>query len=323
MEDNYGREINYLRLSITDRCNFRCLYCMPKEGIKKLPKNEILSFESMVKLVKAAVKLGFKNVRFTGGEPLIRRDMPKLIGAVNDIDGIKDLSMTTNGSLLSGLAKELKLSGLDRINISLDALTPDKFREITRGGDLHSVLSGIQAAKSVGLNPIKLNAVVIKDVNESEVLPLVDFAVEEGLILRFIELMPMGEAAKSSLKRVDLDKIKKLIKKRWKLVRTSGPKGNGPASYYHVARKGKNGMLGFIFPISKNFCDSCNKIRVTSQGKVRPCLACDKEYELEINKRTSINSLSSQLAEIIKRKPYGHQWDVISSTKGEMSKIGG
>lgn len=322
MRDSYSREINYLRLSITDRCNFRCKYCMPEQGITKIPHDKIISYEHIVRLVQAASEIGINKIRLTGGEPLTRKDLPKLVKKIDGIDGIDDLSLTTNGSLLEGLSNELASSGLDRVNVSLDAIDPDKFTEITRRCDVEKVLSGISAATEAGLTPVKINTVIVKGMNESEILPLVDFAVANELPVRFIELMPMGEAAKRSLESLSLKEVTEIIKRKWDLSKTDGPHGNGPATYYRVRNGEREGMVGFIFPLSKNFCDGCNRIRMTSRGTIRPCLARDEEYTLDID-NTSIEELSTRLAEIIKRKPYEHKWDTKSITAGEMSKIGG
>ncbi|MBS3765498.1 GTP 3',8-cyclase MoaA [Candidatus Bipolaricaulota bacterium] len=323
MKDSYGREINYLRLSVTDRCNFRCQYCMPEGGIDKIPHDEILSFEEIVRLVRAAANLGVEKVRLTGGEPLARREISGLVEMIGRITGIKDLSMTTNGSRLSELAGKLAGAGLDRVNISLDSVHPDTFSEITRGGDLDEVLAGINAAKKGGLDPVKLNTVIMKGLNESEITDLVEFAVREELVLRFIELMPMGEASDRAIEPLPLEEVRQAVEEDWELKRVSGPKGNGPARYFRVERDGLEGEIGFIFPISKSFCAGCNRLRVTAQGAVRPCLARDEEYGLEIEDDTTVPELEDRLSEIINEKPYGHQWEEERETTGEMSEIGG
>ncbi|MBS3786961.1 GTP 3',8-cyclase MoaA [Candidatus Bipolaricaulota bacterium] len=323
MKDSFGRDITYLRLSLTGRCNFRCKYCMPEEGIEKLPREEILSFEEIVNLVRAASELGINKVRFTGGEPLTRKDLPGLVKMVDAIEGIDELSLTTNGSSLSGVAEDLSQAGLDRVNISIDAMDPEVFAEITRRGELSSVLAGIEAAKRAKLDPVKLNTVIIKDVNESEIGPLMEFAAAEDLVLRFIELMPMGEAAKGAIESLPLNKVEKIIKRKWTLEEISGPQGNGPAKYYRASRRNTSGKVGFIFPLSRSFCDDCNRIRITSRGKVRPCLARDEEYDLGINENTSVDVITTRLRKIIEEKPYGHRWEKQDTTAGEMSEIGG
>lgn len=323
MKDDFGRNINYLRLSLTGRCNFRCKYCLPEEGIEKLPRKEILSFEEIVNLVRAASELGINKVRFTGGEPLTRKDLPSLVEMVDEIEGIDELSLTTNGSSLSGVAEDLSQAGLDRVNISVDAVDSEVFAEITRGGELSSVLAGIEAAKKAELNPVKLNTVIIKGVNESEIGPLMEFAAAEDLVLRFIELMPMGEAAGGAVESKPLNEVKEEIESEWSLKETSGLPGNGPAEYYRVSRGDLTGKVGFIFPLSKSFCDGCNRIRITSRGKVRPCLARDEEFDLGIDEGTSVDEIASRLRKIIENKPYGHKWDKQEETAGEMSEIGG
>lgn len=323
MKDGFGREITYLRLSLTGRCNFRCKYCLPKEGIEKLSRKEILSFEEIVNLVRAASELGISKVRFTGGEPLTRKDLPHLVEMIDEIEGIDELSLTTNGSLLSGVADDLSQAGLDRVNISIDAMDPEIFAEITRGGELSSVLAGIEAAKGAELDPVKLNTVIMKGVNESEIGPLMEFAAAEDLVLRFIELMPMGEASGGAIEPMPLEEVKENIEMEWSLEEISGLRGNGPAEYYRASRENTSGKIGFIFPLSRSFCDGCNRIRITSRGRVRPCLARDEEYDLNINEETTVDVITSRLRKIIENKPHGHQWERQESTAGEMSEIGG
>lgn len=323
MQDSFGREINYLRLSVTDRCNFRCQYCMPEEGIEKVAHDDILSYEEILKLIKAAANLGVDKVRLTGGEPLTRKGLPDLVEMISEVEGIEDLSMTTNGSRLGEFADDLAKSGLDRVNISLDSVDPELFEKITRGGDLDSVLSGIEAAGAAGLQPVKLNSVIIKGVNDSEVNSLVEYAVSQGVVLRFIELMPMGEAADIAVEPTPLNEVRRAVEREWDLEKISGPRGNGPARYYRAERDEQSGRIGFIFPISHNFCDSCNRIRVTSRGNVRPCLARDEQYELNIENNTTVESLQDQLKEVIAKKPHGHRWEEEKATSGEMSEIGG
>jgi len=323
MQDNFGREINYLRLSVTDRCNFRCQYCMPEEGIEKVSHEDILSYEEILKLIKAAANLGIDKVRLTGGEPLTRKGIPDLVEMISEVKGIEDLSMTTNGARLGEFAEDLAESGLDRVNISLDSVDPELFTKITRGGELNSVLSGIEAAENAGLNPVKLNTVIMKGLNDSEVNSLVEYAVSQDVVLRFIELMPMGEAADMAVDPTPLDEVRQEVEREWELKKVSGPRGNGPAEYYRVKRGSEAGRIGFIFPISHNFCDNCNRIRVTSRGNVRPCLARDEQYELNVEKGTTVASLQDQLREVITKKPHGHRWEEEQATAGEMSEIGG
>lgn len=323
VKDSYGREINYLRISLTDRCNYRCKYCMPEEGINKIPHDEIISYEDIVKVVRAASELGIEKIRFTGGEPLTRKDLPTLVEMIGDIEGITELTMTTNGSLLDDLAVDLSRAGLDRVNVSLDAVDPGVFADITRVGNLQDVIDGIEAAKRAGLSPVKLNTVVVKELNELEILPLIDFSVKNGLVLRFIELMPMGEAATGDLEGLPLNEIKEIVERKWNLAPVDGPRGNGPATYYRARNQEREGTLGFIFAMSDRFCEDCNRLRLTSRGTVRPCLARDEEYDLGVDKDTSQSKITDRLAEIIRKKPYQHQWGRDSVTTGEMSEIGG
>ncbi|HZJ76922.1 MAG TPA: GTP 3',8-cyclase MoaA [Oscillospiraceae bacterium] len=277
MKDSYGRKINYLRISLTDRCNFRCVYCMPEKGIQnKLYHESMLSLEDIYVLIKHFVELGIDKVRFTGGEPLVRKGIVDLISEVGKLEGIKDLAMTTNGSLLKQMAKPLKEAGLSRVNISLDTLDPVKFSKITRCGDLDAVLKGIDEAMNVGLAPIKINTVLIGGVNDNEIRDLIDFT-KKGIDVRFIELMPIGEAAGfAEEKFVSTDLVLKTVSE---LVPIEREDKSSPAAYYVLP--GVEGKVGLINPISCKFCSNCNRVRITSTGKLKLCLHSNREIDLK------------------------------------------
>lgn len=264
--DDVIRKIDYLRISVTDRCNLRCSYCMPKEGILNKPHNEILTFEELLRLVKLFVSLGIKRIRLTGGEPLARKDIVSLIGSLNKIDGIEDLSLTTNGALLSFYAKMLKASGLKRINISLDTLKVDRFRRITNSDSFYDVLEGIDKAKEMNLHPLKLNMVVMRGINDDEIIDFVEFARFKGLILRFIEFMKVTPLWKEGY-FIPIEEVKDICAKRYRLKKT-GITGSGPAEYYRVE---DNVIIGFI-KTDENICRNCTRLRLTSTGELKICL---------------------------------------------------
>ena len=273
--DHLGRKIDYLRISITDRCNLRCRYCMPADGVETKGHQDILSYEDIIKIVKTGIELGIRKVRITGGEPLVRLGVEDLISSLSRLE-LKDISMTSNAVLLSKKAEKLKAAGLDRINISLDTLDPVKFKEITRRDNLQQVLSGIRAAQKAELNPVKLNVVVMKGINDDELFDFVELSRSEKLSIRFIEYMPLGGEAEAG-KFISSSDIKNLISKKYKL-QPADSKGNGPANYYKV--EGAAGTIGFISAVSEHFCSSCNRLRLTADGRFKPCLAGNQEVKI-------------------------------------------
>ena len=273
--DHLGRNIDYLRISITDRCNLRCRYCMPADGVETKGHQDILSYEDIIKIVKTGIELGIRKVRITGGEPLVRLGVEDLISSLSRLE-LKDISMTSNAVLLSKKAEKLKAAGLDRINISLDTLDPVKFKEITRRDNLQQVLSGIRAAQKAELNPVKLNVVVMKGINDDELFDFVELSRSEKLSIRFIEYMPLGGEAEAG-KFISSSDIKNLISKKYKL-QPADSKGNGPANYYKV--EGAAGTIGFISAVSEHFCSSCNRLRLTADGRFKPCLAGNQEVKI-------------------------------------------
>ncbi|MCJ7576336.1 MAG: GTP 3',8-cyclase MoaA [Dehalococcoidia bacterium] len=322
MLDSFGRSINYLRISVTDRCNLRCIYCMPPEGVPQMPHGEILSYEEIRIIVQAAAELGINKIRLTGGEPLVRADLPKLIKMLSRIGGIQELSLTTNGTLLKNYALELRQAGLSRINLSLDTLKPDRFRYITRLGRLKDVLEGISAAKKAGFDPIKINAVVMQGINDDEILDFARMTCEEGCHVRFIELMPF----KGMAEFVPSVEVRQRISLLGKLEPCPSITGNGPARYYRLA--GAKGTIGFISPLTElPFCSRCNRIRLTPDGRLRPCLLGEDEIDLKMPLRNnaSTEELRRLILKAVASKPEHHHLEGGNArpVKRKMSQIGG
>ncbi len=305
LSDSFQRPIDYLRISVTDRCNLRCVYCMPAEGIDLLAHEDVLSYEEIYQVATAAAELGIKKVRITGGEPLVRIGLSSLIEMLAQIDAIDDIALTTNGILLARYADELKAAGLRRVNISLDTLKPEKFRLITRGGDLDSVLEGIEAAGTAGLNPIKINVVVMARSNDDELTDFARKTVDDGWHVRFIEHMPFNsEMASSSF--VSVNEVRERLASLGELEPCTF-KGNGPAKYYRLPQA--KGTIGFITPVSEHFCFHCNRLRLTADGRLRPCLLSEQEIDLRQPLRQGISA--EELKKLIKRavdsKPQKHK----------------
>jgi cyclic pyranopterin phosphate synthase len=310
MQDKFGREINYLRLSITDRCNLHCSYCRPKEGVAPKSHDEILRYEEIIRIVSEAAKIGFVKVRVTGGEPLVRRGFVGLLHELNKIAGLQDLSLTTNGILLEEYAADIFDAGVRRLNISLDSLQKEKYAGITNGGDLDLVLRGIARAGNIGFSPIKINMVVIKGLNDDEILNFAKLALDKPLQVRFIELMPFKQA------RIDHDRkylpsleVMQRITKCLDLdsVNITSNELSGPARVFKI--KGGRGEIGFINPVSDGFCSSCNRLRLTADGKLRSCLLGDEEIDLKKVLRDSGSNdreLANLISDAILLKPLHH-----------------
>ncbi len=296
MVTKYGQKIDYLRLSITDACNLGCRYCMPEDCSKNIHQ-ETLSNEEIVLLVRTLTELGIRKVRLTGGEPLLRKNIIKLVGELSQIKEIEDLSLTTNGILLAEYAQQLRDAGLDRVNISMDTLNAEKYAYLTRGGDLLKVLNGIQTAKAVGFNSVKINVVVIKELNTDEIDDFIDLAAD-GIEVRFIELMPSGQTRAWS--QNNFVSNKDLIEKYGhRLIKKIDCK-NSTAQYFESEFKGVR--VGFISPVTNAFCDSCNKIRITSSGHLKTCLQLDSKISLK-NYLKKPSLLKLVLQKSIERKP--------------------
>ncbi len=274
MKDNFGRSIKYMRISITDRCNLRCKYCMPEDGIADIGHHQIISFENIEKVVKAAVKLGITKYRITGGEPLVRKGIVELVETLSAIEGVETLTMTTNGILLPQYAEKLKTAGLDRINISVDTLNHRKYSEITRGGHLEEAFAGINAAMKADLTPVKINVVVMKGFNDDEIMDFVQLTYQFPYEIRFIELMPIGQNDEVRGYGIMTNQE---IKDKLPALRPMESE-DGVAEIYRYP--GARGTLGFISPMSNHFCSRCNKIRLTSDGKLKPCLHSNEEIDL-------------------------------------------
>lgn len=283
--DRRRRPLKDLRISVTDRCNYRCSYCMPLDEYDWIEKNQILTFEEIARLTALFLKSGVDSVRLTGGEPLVRRNLEQLVVALSALPGLKDLSLTTNGSLLSEKAQALKKAGLNRVSVSLDTLIPDRFRQITQRGDLDVVLKGLFAAQKAGLGPIKINAVIIRGVNDDEILDLVRFSRENSLVIRFIEYMDVGNANGWSLeKTVTKKEIFDAIHSRFPLRERGRKEGRAPAIDYEFADGA--GELGIIGSVTEPFCGTCTRARLTADGKLVTCLFAPQGYDLKSLMRT-------------------------------------
>lgn len=325
--DSYNRKIDYLRVSVTDRCNMRCTYCMPPEGVNLIRHSEVLHFGEIRDIVKAGAWLGIKSIRLTGGEPTIRKDVQRLISMLKEVDGIEEVTMTTNALLLSRYAKEFKEAGLDRVNISLDSLKPDRFYEITRGGDLKTVLEGIEAAVNEGLSPVKLNAVIIPGFNEDEVEDMARLTIDKPLHIRYIEFMPIGDQRLHREKRyIKTAELVERIEKAFELETADRGAGMGPARGFKI--KGALGTIGFISSMSDHFCNSCNRMRLSSDGWLRSCLFNEKlgvDMKTPLRDGASIDELEELFMKAAGIKPEGHELDRRTALDFErtMSQIGG
>ncbi len=322
--DGFGRIHTYLRVSVTDRCNFRCVYCMPPEGVAWMPRPDILTYEELARLVRIFVGLGIRKVRLTGGEPTIRRDFVQLVAALGRLEGLDDLSVTTNGLRLAGMAHELATAGLRRVNVSLDTLRPDRFRAITRGGDLRRVLVGIDAALEAGLVPVKINAVVLAGVNDDEVEDLVAWAARDTqrLQLRFIEYMPF----EARLHRcVPAHRIRQRLAERMDLEPCDRQVGDGPARTWRDRRTGQ--VIGFISPLSASFCASCNRLRLQADGHLRTCLSDDRTPSLRELLRGGADdaAIAGAIRKMVLGKREGHGCEVEGGRlfEGVMTQVGG
>ena len=372
--DSFGRTIDYLRVSVTDRCNFRCVYCMPEQGAPIAPKAEILTFEEIERLLRIAAGLGMRKVRLTGGEPLVRKDIDKLVAAVGSIPGIEDISMTTNGMLLARYARGFAESGLNRVNISLDTLRPDRFQAIARRGNLQDVLDGIDAAQEAGLTPLKLNCVAMRGVNDDEIVDFVRLTLESAFDVRFIELMPINwstgddslntffalsapqgykssgnvtvyanstassfsafritnsgdgmlNAAQMRNMFISAADIRNRIENIFGPLEPAEVITNGPARSFRIP--GASGTIGFISQITNDICKSCNRLRLTADGFLRPCLMADGELDL----RTPLRSGASddKIADLFRitvlHKPWEHRLeDGMAPVGRNMSQLGG
>jgi cyclic pyranopterin phosphate synthase len=334
MKDGHGRTIDYLRISLTDRCNLRCIYCMPAEGVKLMSHDEILRIEEIARIARVATRIGIRSVRLTGGEPLVRLGVTDLVRDLANMPGIENISMTTNGVLLPRMADGLKEAGLSRVNISLDTLDPEQFTKITRLGSIQTTLDGIDAALEAGFNPVKINSVVVRQLNQ-DYLGFAKLSIDQPLHVRFIEYMPVGESEGidghgwGPEDVVPSEELLDIINERAKaeglaplepIGGDDAPLGWGPARYF--AFPGAKGTVGFISPLSRHFCGDCNRLRLTADGKLRPCLFSDREIDV----RTALREGGDEAVyecflEALDMKPDEHHDRV--GTERRMSQIGG
>ncbi len=334
MRDGHGRVIDYLRISLTDRCNFRCIYCMPEDGVDMMSHDQIMRIEEIEAIARVATRIGIRSVRLTGGEPLVRKGVVELVESLSDMEGINNISLTTNGVLLPQMASDLKRAGLSRVNISLDTLDPAQFTEITRVGRIESTLKGIDAALENGFNPVKVNAVTVRRLNQ-DFLEFAKMSINRPLHVRFIEYMPVGETSEDAGTGwgkedvIPSEELLEVINERAAaeglpgLVPVEGegkPLGWGPARYFSFP--GAQGTVGFISPLSRHFCSECNRLRLTADGKLRPCLFSDKEIDVRTALREGgEDAVYECFLEALDLKPDEHHDKV--GTERKMSQIGG
>lgn len=307
MKDQYDRTIDYIRISVTDKCNLRCKYCMPKDGVENLCHDDILTFDEIITICKSMVKLGIHNIKITGGEPLMRKDIVKLISAIKNIEGIEKVTLTSNGILLYDYLEQLEQAGLDGLNISLDTLDKKKYNEITKTDGLDSVLKSIEKATKTSIPCIKINCLAIKDFNEDEITSIAAFAKDKNINVRFIEVMPIGLGL--AYEPILQEEIKNILEKEYgKMKYCSDKIGNGPAKYYTLANfKGK---IGFISAISHKFCDNCNRVRITSDGILKLCLQYHNDLNLKEMLRNNVDEKEfiGILENAVYNKPKQHKF---------------
>ncbi|MHB8347799.1 MAG: GTP 3',8-cyclase MoaA [Acidiferrobacterales bacterium] len=307
--DSFSRRIEYLRVSVTDRCDLRCSYCIPKGFTDFEEPGHWLSFDEIERVVRAFTQLGVQRVRLTGGEPLSRGKLPELAARLVRLTGIHDLSLSTNGTRLRKLALPLRRAGIARLNVSLDSLVPERFSEITGGGELEQVLDGLMAAKEAGYDPVKINMVAMKGVNDDEISDMVDFCIRHDFTLRLIETMPMGSSGREAAERyLDLQEVKRSLQSRYELIPTMMP-GGGPARYVRVG--GTNLRIGFITPISQHFCATCNRVRLAVDGTVYTCLGQENNLELRplLHSGATDEELKEAICRAVSLKPERHEFN--------------
>ena len=310
--DKFNRVVDYVRISVTDRCDFRCVYCMAEDMVFA-PRSEILSLEEIALIAQAFVELGVSNIRLTGGEPLVRKGITQLVERIACLPGLKQLNMTSNGSQLPHLAGPLKQAGLNRLNISLDSLKPDRFKQLTRTGDLQTVLDGIMQAKTEGFTDIKINCVVLKGRNDDEILDLIEFIRQHHFGISFIEEMPLGEIKEHdrALTFMSSSEIKNIITQQYDLISCDEQTG-GPSRYWQFA-DGHSSRIGFISPHSHNFCESCNRVRITAQGRLLLCLGNEHSIDLKAVVRCypgELEPIKHAIREAMNLKPERHHFDL-------------
>ena len=324
MKDKYNREIKYLRISLTELCNFRCRYCMPEEGICKKKHEDMMTQEEIISAVRVATKLGVSKIRLTGGEPLVKKNVVDIVSKIREIDGVEEICLTTNAALLPQCAKDLKSAGLDRVNISLDTLDKEKFKYITRIGELDDTLKGIDVALETGFKKVKINTVVIGGFNDDEIVDIANITLEKPLDVRFIELMPMydsGDFGKDAF--ISYEEVLEIIKKslNGKSFLDVSDDENSVARLYKI--EGAKGCIGVISPVNNHFCDRCNRLRLTADGKIKPCLHSNQEISI---KGLSEKEMEEKFIEAIMSKPEKHSllsYESRSRADRNMNEIGG
>ncbi|MEI7025141.1 GTP 3',8-cyclase MoaA [Paenibacillus sp. y28] len=328
--DSFGRVHDYLRISVTDRCNLRCVYCMPEEGMAFEPDERLLSFAEIREVVRVLAGYGVRKLRLTGGEPLVRRDLPQLVAMLSQIPGIEDIALTTNGIYLANRAAQFKSAGLTRVNISLDSLRPDRFALITRGGDVQRVMSAVRESIRVGFHPIKINVVLMKGLNEDEIDDFLQWTIDEEINVRFIEYMPIGHDDDGwRSKYLPLNTVlERCLTRGWAVESTGEVYGNGPSHNYLI--RGAKGRFGLIHPVSDHFCETCNRLRLTADGSIKPCLYWTDEFNVRgvigndeavaqlFFKALGVKPLNHEMAEALRRQSQSH-----TPTVRRMSQIGG
>ena len=323
--DPYNRHLNYLRISITDRCNLKCIYCVPRDLIPRLSHDDILTYEEILRLVRIGIKLGISKIRVTGGEPLVRKGVYGFLSDLSGIDGLADLSLTTNGVSLKANLKKIKAAGIKRINISLDTLNRTKFERITGFNLFDQVWQGIEMALEMGFHPIKLNIVALNGINDDELTDMARLSFEYPLHIRFIEYMPIGESQIGNGPLLLAPEIKKRISVLGSLIPVTNTIDDGPAQRYHF--EGAAGEIGFIHALSHHFCDRCNRLRLTARGRLRPCLLSDHHEDVKKVMRTG--GTDEELMEVffkaVRHKPSDHNLAIQNPSRvcGQMSSIGG
>lgn len=329
--DPFGRQHDYLRISVTDRCNLRCVYCMPEEGMTFEHSDKLLSFEEIAEVVRVVATMGIRKIRLTGGEPLVRKGLEQLVSMIAEIPGIEDISLTTNGIFLASRVAELKAAGLTRVNISLDSLQDERFKWITRGGDVRKVLHSLDACSQAGIMPAKLNVVLMKGINEYEIADFIQLTNHQPIHVRFIEYMPIGhhdqqwKALYLPLSRV----LEVCAEHQWETEVAANVRGNGPSDNYRLHNA--LGSFGLIHPVSQHFCQTCNRLRLTADGFIKPCLAWSEQFQVrdvlgndEAVRRMFLEALGTKPEQHEMAKFLGDQPEVAHSpTVRRMSQIGG
>jgi cyclic pyranopterin phosphate synthase len=324
ISDSFQRPINYLRISVTDRCNLRCVYCMPETGVTLMSHYDILTYEEIYTVAEVAAGLGINKIRLTGGEPLVRSGLTDLIRMLVGIAAVDDISLTTNGIILAPHAAALKEAGLHRVNISLDTLRPERFRQITRCGELADTLAGIKAAREAGLDPVKINMVVMAGVNDDEIIDFSRKTVNDGWHVRFIEYMPVNGEEPVVARLFPVSEMKKRIETLGVLEPWKVEVGNGPAKYFRLP--GAAGTIGFITPVTEHFCYQCNRLRLTADGKLRPCLLSEEEVDLRgsLRRGASAEEFKVLIKKAIADKPQRHHLADGKKLNGRpFSQVGG